>query len=344
MRYFVIAYVIIGLSAALNFTVYSQTDLPRSEDYPVRKSEYFKGKPAAPKLRSKRAKTYRTVIREGAKSGPNFAGRYTIVTWGAGLGVYSMAVVDAKTGEIYFPPFKTVGNTSYGLPYLDKGNNPAFRIDSKLFAVGGCPSQRDECSDDKYGLYLYAFDKGKFKLVRFVKWDAAAEKEVYEKERERKLSFLGEIDKKMRRQINSGNKSLFCSQGRKLVVPVSIDIGCFNEQQAFSINIIYHDSDETAAEEFKSNLRDDVNFPKWRLINEIGDEGIVADGCRRTWLRFRKGEFFIWINGNVNDVSIHSEPNLFGKQCEQKRDEVSNALSQTAERIAKILADHLETK
>ena len=344
MRYFVFAYMIIGLSAVFNFTVCGQTALPRSEDYPVSKSEYFKGKPASPILRSKRARNYRTVLREGAKSGPNFAGRYTIVTWGAGLGVYSMAVVDAKTGEIYFPPFKTVGNTSYGLPYLDKGNNPAFRIDSRLFAVGGCPSKRDECSDDKYGLYLYVFDKEKFKLIRFVKWDDTAEKELFEKEREKKLTFLGEIDEKMRRKINVGDKSLFCSQGRKMKVPISIDIICFNEQQAFSINIIYHDSNEMAAEEFKSNLLDDATDPEWRLINEMGDEGIVADGCRRTWLRFRTEEFFVRINGNVNDVSVHSEPNLFGKECDRKRDDVSNALGQTAEQIAKIIADLLETK
>lgn len=83
------------------------------------KSEVYRGKPAAMVLDSKRVRMYRTVLREGAKQGPNFAGHYTIVTWGAGLGVFSMAVIDAKTGKVYFPAFKEVGNTSYGLPYID---------------------------------------------------------------------------------------------------------------------------------------------------------------------------------------------------------------------------------
>jgi hypothetical protein len=343
MRHFVLILTSIVLLAISNFTVYGQTDLPRSEDYPISNGEYYKGKPASPLLGSKRARAYRTVLREGAKSGPNFAGRYTIVTWGAGLGVYSMAVVDAKTGRIYFPPFQTVGNTNYGLPYFDKGNNPAFRLDSKLFAVGGCPSNQDECSSDKYGLYLYAFDKGKFKLIRFVKWDTSAERESFEKEREQKLNYLDEIDEKTRRQINSGDQRLFCSQGRKLKVPISIDISCFNEQQAFIVNIVYHESNDMAAEEFKSHLRD-ANYPKWRMMSALDDEGIITDGCRRTWLRFRKGQFFIWINGNVNDASIHSEPNLSAKECLQKRDNVSDGLSQTAELIAKTIANILDTK
>ena len=115
---------------------------PRSEDYPVPKREMLKGKPAPVLLDSKRARLYRTMLRDGAKKGPNFAGRYTIVTWGAGLGVFSMAVVDAKTGKVHFPPFKDVGNTSYGMPYIDKGDNPAWRIHSRLFAFVGVPRRR----------------------------------------------------------------------------------------------------------------------------------------------------------------------------------------------------------
>lgn len=153
----------------------SQRKLPRSEDYPVPVSERFKGKPASVILSSKRARLYRTVLREGAKKGPNFAGHYTIVTWGAGLATFSMAVVDAKTGRVYFPPFKEVGASSYGLPYLDKGNNPAWRIDSRLFAFVGMPDWDEKKGE---GLYLYTFDGRRFRLIRFIRDDAEGRREL----------------------------------------------------------------------------------------------------------------------------------------------------------------------
>jgi hypothetical protein len=37
----------------------------------------YRGKPAPVRLESPKAKLYRTVLRKGAKGGPNFAGHYT---------------------------------------------------------------------------------------------------------------------------------------------------------------------------------------------------------------------------------------------------------------------------
>jgi len=99
----------------------------------------------------------------------------TIVTWGAGLATFSMAVVDAKTGQVYFPPFDEVGASSYGLPYLDKGDNPAWRIDSKLFAFVGMPDW-DQSKGE--GMYLYAFNRGRFRLIRFIKNNAEGRREL----------------------------------------------------------------------------------------------------------------------------------------------------------------------
>lgn len=149
-----------------------QQKLPRSEDYPVPKGEMFSGTPAKPILSEKRAQNYRTLLREGAERGPNFAGHYTFVAWGAGMGNFSFAVIDAKTGKIYFAPFESVSRASFGLSFDDEPEaNPAFRIESKLFAFCGCPGKEYEgCSDwDKDGFYLYSFNNGRFKLVRFVK-------------------------------------------------------------------------------------------------------------------------------------------------------------------------------
>ncbi len=53
---------------------------PKPADYPAR--DTYIGKPAPVISDSKRARLYRTVLREGAEKGPNFAGHYTVVAWG----------------------------------------------------------------------------------------------------------------------------------------------------------------------------------------------------------------------------------------------------------------------
>lgn len=75
-----------------------------------------------------------------------------------------MAVVDARDGRIYFPPFETVEGSDYGLPFVDKGNNPAWKLNSRLFAFGGIRDGKGES-----GLYLYRFDRNRFRFVRFVR-------------------------------------------------------------------------------------------------------------------------------------------------------------------------------
>ena len=82
-------------------TLAQEKRLPRFEDYPA---EVFQGTPAPAKIVGPLARSYRTRLREGAKEGPNFAGHYTVVYWGCGSDCRIFAVVDAKTGKVYFPP------------------------------------------------------------------------------------------------------------------------------------------------------------------------------------------------------------------------------------------------
>jgi hypothetical protein len=78
--------------------------LPRYADHPVK--EQFSGKPASPDLKSDpEAKRFASVLSEGTKNGPNFAGSYTIVQWGCGAGCQSFMIVDAKNGSIHTPRF-----------------------------------------------------------------------------------------------------------------------------------------------------------------------------------------------------------------------------------------------
>lgn len=95
--------------------------LPRFEDYRV--DDVFKGPPAAVLTTgSKLARTFRTRLREGAAKGPNFAGRFTLVSWGCGASCQDWAVVDARTGQVS----ESMIRTSVGAE---------FRLDSRLLLV-----------------------------------------------------------------------------------------------------------------------------------------------------------------------------------------------------------------
>jgi hypothetical protein len=65
------------------------------------------------------ASRFRTVLREGAARGPNFAGHYTVVHWGCGSPCVSFAIVDASTGSVY------MHSQAWVRP-------PMFRRDSRL--------------------------------------------------------------------------------------------------------------------------------------------------------------------------------------------------------------------
>jgi hypothetical protein len=141
--------VVAGLLAAAG-------DVPTFEQYKV--SEKFTGKPAAPVLRTKMQRTFRTMIRDAVQNGVNFAGHYTLAEWGCGAGCVSMAVVDDKTGATFDGPFKLLG---FDLSYDYGGEEQLeFRLDSRLIVVRGCPEEKD-C-----GTYHYEWADGKFKLLR----------------------------------------------------------------------------------------------------------------------------------------------------------------------------------
>jgi len=70
------------------------------EDYPAKDST--EGiRPAPVRLETATyGQLYRTKLREGAARGPNFAGGFTVVTWGCGTSCQILAVVDARTGQL----------------------------------------------------------------------------------------------------------------------------------------------------------------------------------------------------------------------------------------------------
>ena len=106
------------------------SDLPRFTDYAVH--SVYRGKPAAVDFTSDPgSRRYRTVLTRAEARGPNFAGHYTVATWGCGSPCQSNVVLDAATGRIVASFASSIGAT--------------YRPDSRLLIVN--PPDSAGCYD-----------------------------------------------------------------------------------------------------------------------------------------------------------------------------------------------------
>jgi hypothetical protein len=135
-------------------TVYAQSKLPHFNDYPV--GEIYKG-PTAPLILTRDDLTFKTRLRWAAKNKkPNFAGHYILTSWGCGAECVMGAVIDAKTGKVYWWNFSIC---CWGTDVDDKFNPIDFRPDSRLIVFSGLRNEKD--GDD--GAHFYRFDdNGRF--------------------------------------------------------------------------------------------------------------------------------------------------------------------------------------
>ena len=128
--------------------------LPTFEQFA--EAETFTAKPAPPLLKTPAQRSFHTAIREGAAKGPNFAGHYTIVTWGCGSGCVSAVVVDAKSGTVHSLPFSNLGMDAS----IEGDSEPLlFKFNSRLLIASGCPGERD-CAT-----YYYEWAGERLKLI-----------------------------------------------------------------------------------------------------------------------------------------------------------------------------------
>jgi hypothetical protein len=130
----------------------------------------YKGRAAALKLTTPLARGYRTRLREGARRGVNFAGRYKLHTWSCGTSCLQTAFIDAKTGEVVFPAeLNGFIACYYGTePVEDLEEALQFRKGSRLIVMSGYPYRERGKDEPKKGLYYYEWTGGELKLVKFV--------------------------------------------------------------------------------------------------------------------------------------------------------------------------------
>lgn len=130
----------IAISVALAPAPAQGSVAPAFSDFMVAPSRLMAAKP--PDLSSHpEARTFRTVLRNGAKVGVNFAGHYTVVTWGCGSPCKRLALIDRATGQVYFPPI---------WPAL----GAEFRADSALLIVDSPEMIRTDGIEPLRGAYL----------------------------------------------------------------------------------------------------------------------------------------------------------------------------------------------
>jgi hypothetical protein len=149
-------------------------DAPQFKDFPVLATSVLRR--ARPILSSQNAKEFRAVLRAAAKTGPNFAGHYTIAVWGCGSSCTDSAIIDSKSGKVFFDNrLRDISGV-----YIDdkpEGNLPTynslrFRLDSNLLVVLGAPGENEK-SD---GIFFYEWSGSELKLLKFIPAELACTK------------------------------------------------------------------------------------------------------------------------------------------------------------------------
>lgn len=106
-----------------------------------------------------RAYRFRSALRAGVRKGPNFSGSYTIVSWGCGVACQELAIVDAKSGKVFFP--KALRLNAYHVVHEDPLPSPfQFQLNSSLLVVVGAPNDGEE-----KGIFFYHWNGKDMELV-----------------------------------------------------------------------------------------------------------------------------------------------------------------------------------
>jgi len=148
---------VLVMMCAAGLTQKPKSLLPDFKDFAVERT--YTGVPAAPKL-NRDQRTFRTVIREGAKSKVEFAGHYTVPRWGCGSGCSTFVIVDSITGAVY-NGFNVADLPAAWIEKHGEQERMEFRPNSRLIKINGCINEQN-C-----GFYDYVMTEGKgLKLLR----------------------------------------------------------------------------------------------------------------------------------------------------------------------------------
>lgn len=113
------------------------------------------------------ARTYRTRLSEALGRGVNFAGRYVVAGWGCGTGCTNAAIIDTRTGKIFWPEEFYNVDASYGDGYSDIQLD--FRKNSRMLIIHGRPGTHNESGPSgPEGDYYFEWRGDRFHLLKTV--------------------------------------------------------------------------------------------------------------------------------------------------------------------------------
>jgi len=123
------------------------------------KSINFKNNPGA--------RSFRSRLSEAISNGVNFAGHYIVAGWGCGTGCIYGAIIDGRTGNVYWPlPLYSLGVWYDDNGYVDRPVD--YRKNSRLLVITGSPGVKDDAPENPSGKYFYEWKSNRLKLVKFI--------------------------------------------------------------------------------------------------------------------------------------------------------------------------------
>ena len=121
-------------------------------------------RPVAPDVRNGKPHLYRTVIREEATEGPNFAGHYTVIRIGCGAATVCLAIADARTGNVYFPPALEEAEALLVNTGGTRAETLNYKKYSRLLITVGTLNENRKTE----GMSYFVWQRDKLTLIRFV--------------------------------------------------------------------------------------------------------------------------------------------------------------------------------
>ncbi len=147
------------VSATFTGNAEAQKRIPQFRDYSV--TEAYIGR-TAPLALARPDRMFKTRLAWAARNQrPNFAGHYILTSWGCGTTCLMGAIIDAKTGKVYWWNFSIC---CWSLDVDDKFEPIDFRLNSKLIVFSGARNEKD----GDVGAHFYKLENERFVHVRSV--------------------------------------------------------------------------------------------------------------------------------------------------------------------------------
>lgn len=111
---------------------------------------------------------FRTNLRNAEKDGINFAGHYILTDWGCGTDCAEVAIIDAKTGNVFFP-LQLQGISSGMIAWPENTDRLEFRPNSRLVILNGYESAELNKKDPVGGIHYFVWNGRTMRKIKFTR-------------------------------------------------------------------------------------------------------------------------------------------------------------------------------